>query len=123
MTINGEPCELIVDFNQLRPGDLIYIMACDWCPKAPHRAMLARGVMGPVQLPHGPVALMPGFPLVPEPHKLPPGQQTMLTPPSVAIRTVWRVIVPPREEPKDEPTTTGKDVAVTINGVPVKPLT
>lgn len=113
--INGEPCELITDFAQLRGGDLIYLLGCDWCGKAPHRALLMRQVVGPVMMPVGPqahaIAIMPGFPMVPEPHKVQNGQHTLMTPPSVAARLVWRVIHPPMQE--EEPTTVeGNDDAL-----------
>lgn len=99
MTINGEPCELVTDFGQLRASDLIYVLTCNWCGKAPHRAMLLRPRMGPVMTASDAgnvVIMMGGFPMAPDPHRLPPGQGTMITQPTVAAQIVWRVIDPKR---------------------------
>lgn len=94
MNINGEPCELVEDFGQLRVADTIYMLSCNWCGKSPHRAMLVRPVIGPVMMPDRTVGIMPGYPMLPEPHQVQPGQRTMVTPPSVGGRSIWRVIDP-----------------------------
>lgn len=100
-TINGEPCELITAFEQLCAGDVVYLQLCDWCKAPRHRALLLRPFISPVMMPNGIVAVMPGFPMVPEPHQVTANQKTVVSPPSVASRSVWRVIDPQKTKGED----------------------
>lgn len=99
-TINGERCELITDFEQLREADVVYVVRCMFCGAARHRALLGRRYPAVPSRDHlGTVMVSPAFSMLPNPHAR--HSEAVLVPANVDQRMIWRVIDPQKATGED----------------------